>query len=152
MEEKLLNLTNPQKNIWYLEKFYNNSSLNTICGTAFVNEVTDFSLLKESICHIVNNNYSFHLKITLEKNEPKQYYKVMEYDVPIVDVNSKEEYSEYINNKISIPFDIYNKTLALLCGTRVRSFDCPLLYLGKIYLCTCCLWLLRGLCYFQLLR
>lgn len=111
MEEKLLNLTNPQKNIWYLEKFYNNSSLNTICGTAFVNEVTDFSLLKESICHIVNNNYSFHLKITLEKNEPKQYYKVMEYDVPIVDVNSKEEYSEYINNKISIPFDIYNKNL-----------------------------------------
>lgn len=111
MEEKLLDLTNPQKNIWYLEKFYNNSSLNTICGTAFVNEVTDFSLLKESICHIVNNNYSFHLKITLEKNEPKQYYKVMEYDVPIVDVNSKEEYSEYINNKISIPFDIYNKNL-----------------------------------------
>ena len=46
MEEKLLNLTNPQKNIWYLEKFYSNSSLNTICGTAFINEITDFSLLE----------------------------------------------------------------------------------------------------------
>ena len=111
MEEKLLNLTNPQKNIWYLEKFYSNSSLNTICGTAFINEITDFSLLEKSVCHVVKNNYSFHLKITLDNNEPKQYYKVMDYEVPIIDVNSKEEYSKYINNVISIPFDIYNKNL-----------------------------------------
>ena len=111
MEEKLLNLTNPQKNIWYLEKFYSNSSLNIICGTAFVKEDTDFSLLEKSIRHVLDNNYSFHLKITLENNEPKQYYKVMDYEVPIIDVNSKEEYSEYINNVISIPFDLYNKNL-----------------------------------------
>ena len=42
LKKDVYGLTNPQKNIWYLEKFYNNSSLNTICGTAFVNEVTDY--------------------------------------------------------------------------------------------------------------
>ena len=39
MKKDVYELTNPQKSIWYTEQFYKGSSVNTICGTAYINEV-----------------------------------------------------------------------------------------------------------------
>ena len=43
------NLTNPQKSIWLTEKFYQGTSINTICGYFHINGTVDFTTLKKAI-------------------------------------------------------------------------------------------------------
>lgn len=105
MEKDVYELTNPQKSIWYIEQFYKDTNINTICGTAIINEKVDFKLLKSAICHVVKNNKSFGTRIILENNAPKQYFSSIEnYKVDIINVNSIDEMENYKKDLIKTPF------------------------------------------------
>lgn len=56
MKKDVYELTNPQKSIWYTEQFYKGSSVNTICGTAYINEVVDF---KSPVWQLNFSNYQY---------------------------------------------------------------------------------------------
>ena len=47
--KKLVSLTYPQKSILLTEKFYKNTTVNNICGTAFIDSVLDFDAFKQAI-------------------------------------------------------------------------------------------------------
>ena len=45
MSNELLELTGPQKSIYFTEQFFSDTSINNICGTLYIKERVDFKLL-----------------------------------------------------------------------------------------------------------
>lgn len=112
MGNKLYSLTNPQKSILLTEEFYKGSNINNICGTAIVDDILDFDLLKKAINLVVKNNDSFNLKLALDNNEVKQYLAdATDIDVKVVNIDSKEDIAKIENELKSHVFDIYNGDL-----------------------------------------
>lgn len=102
MDKKLYELTNPQKNILSMEKFYGNTSLNTNCGVANINQVVDFEKLSKSIKLLVKNNPIFRLKFKEINNTTQQFFDdvAQDYIAKIVDVENKKEL-QILENKLS---------------------------------------------------
>ena len=93
-KEKIYELTNPQKSIWLTEQFYNGFSLNNICGTALIKEVTNFNLLKEAIIAVCKKHDNFKIKFIIENDTPKQYFDNIEnIDIDIINVKNKNEHT-----------------------------------------------------------
>ena len=55
MEKELFNLTNPQKSILLTEEFYKGTNINNICGTAIIEDIVNFDLLKKAMNIFVKN-------------------------------------------------------------------------------------------------
>ena len=70
MDKIFFELTNPQKSIWYTEKFFENTSINNICGVVKINETVDFAILEKALNIFVQNSDSFRIQVTLENNLP----------------------------------------------------------------------------------
>ncbi|MDD6244163.1 MAG: amino acid adenylation domain-containing protein [bacterium] len=113
MENKeLFELTNPQKNIWNLEQFYSGSSLNTIVGTAFINETVNIDILKKSIFNVIQKNDSFKLKFLMDDGSIKQYLsKDLNFPIYMVDVSSISELKDKRAKILEKPFNLLNSFL-----------------------------------------
>ncbi len=112
MGKELFSLTNPQKSILLTEEFYKGSNINNICGTAIIDDVLNFDLLKKAISIVVKNNDSFNLKLVIDNNEVRQYLvDSTNIDVEIIDIDSKEDIASIENELMSHVFDIYNGDL-----------------------------------------
>lgn len=108
-------LTNPQKSIWYTEQFFKGSSVNTICGTVFINEPINISFLKDSICHVIKNNTCFSLNFTMNNNEPKQFFCDLDFDsmdfLKIISFDSMNDLISYRNQIIKNELSVENNNL-----------------------------------------
>ena len=71
--DKLYGLTNPQKNIWNTEKFFEGTTINNVCSLITLHEKVDPKLLVETINNIVKNNDSIRIQIKKENGVPLQY-------------------------------------------------------------------------------
>lgn len=111
MKKDFYELTNPQKSIWYMEQFFKGTAINTICGTAIIDEPIDINLLESAIKHVVKNNKSFSLKFTMENNVPKQYFSDIDCDIDIVNVNSVKEMETFRKDIIKDSFKIEDSCL-----------------------------------------
>ncbi len=107
MENKIYDLTAPQRSILYTEKYYNGSSVNNICATEFIKEKIDFDALKTTIRLLVTNNDIFNFKLHLIDNTLKQELKKCDFeDVEIVSLNSIEDVHILENNMMKHVFDL----------------------------------------------
>lgn len=112
MKGELYDLTNPQKSILLTEEFYKGSNINNICGTAIVDDVLNFDLLKKAINIVIKNNDSFNLKLIIDNNEIKQYLAdTCDVSVDIVELTCKDDVAKLENELMSHIFDIYNGDL-----------------------------------------
>lgn len=111
-ENKIYDLTNPQKNIWNIENFYSNTTINTISGCAFINEVVDITLLKKAISVVVEKNDSFKLKFLMDNGVLRQYVSE-DFNFPIytINVSSMDEFNAKRNLFISQNFDLFDSFL-----------------------------------------
>ena len=107
MEQKLYDLTSPQKSIWITEQFYKNTPVNNICGAAIINEPVNFSNLKKAIKIFVELNDSFWIRLCFDKNnEIKQYFS-NSYDLDLSDIvslKSNEELKNIQEDLVNTPF------------------------------------------------
>lgn len=71
--KKHFNLTYSQKAILLTENFFKDTSVNNICGTAIINNIINFEVLKEAINIVIKNNDNFRLHFVKEYDEIKQY-------------------------------------------------------------------------------
>ena len=71
--KKYYPLSNPQKNIWYTEKFYAGTSIAGISATMRLKSSIDFKLLEQAINLLIKHNDSMRIRITAESGEPRQY-------------------------------------------------------------------------------
>ena len=113
MEQKLFNLTNPQKSIWYTEQFYKGSALNNIIGNVFIDEVINFELLKKSIYEFVRNNDGFRLHLVYDENQgiKQTITKFTNFEIDLVALKDKVELEKVEKEMASKPFSLIDKNL-----------------------------------------
>lgn len=113
--EDVYELTNPQKNIWYTELFFKGSSVNTICGTVFINEPINTDNLKDSICHVIKNNTCFSLNFKMENNVPKQFFGDLNFNsmdfLKIINFDSINDLISYRKKIIKNGLNVENNIL-----------------------------------------
>ena len=106
MENKLYNLTMPQKSILLTEQYYSNTNINNICGTAIIKEKIDFKILEKAVNFFLESNDSFRLKFIKQDNTIKQYVEKYYYKkIKLVELQSENDLSTLENNLVN---NIYN--------------------------------------------
>ena len=111
MEKKLYSLTNPQKSIWYLEKYYQGTNMNNICGTMTIKIAVDFEKFILAIKQFVKQNEGCRIRLS-KQYEQKQYIAPYEnFEIQIVDVQSNKQVEELTNEVVSKPFALYDSSL-----------------------------------------
>ena len=112
MENTFYDLTNAQKSIWNTELFFNGSNINNICGTICLDEPLDFKDLQKALKLIIAENDNFRTQFTIKDGSIYQsFLDKVDYDVEIVDINTKEDLKKLENTIISRIFDILNSNL-----------------------------------------
>lgn len=109
MKEKLYDLTAPQRSILVTEQYFKGSSINHICGTAFLYEKIDFDVLEQALNLLVKYNDSLRIRMVLEENEMKQTVnEYVPFNIETVEVSSKDGVSTIEANLMKEPFDMYS--------------------------------------------
>ena len=112
MEQKMYNLTNPQRAIYLTEQFYKGTSIGNVCGTLLFKEKVDFTLLEKALNIFVERNDASRIKLKLIDTEPKQYIeKYSFFNIDLVEVKNKEELERVEENIISTPFELFDSLL-----------------------------------------
>ncbi len=113
MEKNILyELTNPQKNIYFMEQYFKNTAINNICGSLIIKQEVDLKLLNSAINHFIKNNDSFKLRFTLVGSEIKQYFtEDKDYEFEIININNVNQVKEYAKKMVSTPFDLFNSRI-----------------------------------------
>ena len=110
--EKNFSLTYPEQSIYLTEQFYKDTNVNSICGTAIIENKLDFDALKKAINYVVLKNDSFRIRITQDKKELKQYVSdYNEFDIEIIDIKGKEDVTTIENNMLQKHFNLFNNNL-----------------------------------------
>ena len=105
-------LTNPQRNIWNMEEYFKDTTINNICTSVLLDEMINVKLLKQAINNIVKKNDSFRISLYRENGIPKQ--KILDFipfDIEVINVNTKKEMSEIEKSEANIKFDILKSNL-----------------------------------------
>lgn len=110
---KKYDLTYPQKDIWLVQMFNENSDINNISGILIIKDRKfDKDTYTKTINLLVKNNQSFRMRIVLEKDVPKQYFENYKFFQPeIVDLSqkSKKQIDEYLEKEYHKPMNIFEK-------------------------------------------
>ena len=112
MEEKIYELTNPQKSIWLTEQYYNGTSINNICGSVLVKEKINIELFNLAINKFIENNDSFRLRFKLVDGNCYQYLANNEFiNFEVINLKNKNDVSKISKEMVCVPFDFYESRL-----------------------------------------
>lgn len=111
-KKDVYNLTNPQKNIWNMEQYYNGTPINNICGSVIIKENTDLGILSQAINKFIENNDSFKIRIKLIDGIPFQYFiDNKTYEFEQINFSNINELNSYAKKVASTPFKILQSQL-----------------------------------------
>src|SRR5665648_725935 len=97
-------LTNAQKSIWFIEKFYSNTTFVNLSFIVELQECVDYFLLNKAINLVIKNNDAMRTRIVENGKEPQQYF------------------SEYIEKQFEfLDFSHSNGRDELSCWEKKRS-------------------------------
>ena len=112
MKNTIYELTNPQKNIWNTELYYNNTNINNICANNLFLEKINIELLKKAIEQVIEENDNFHTRIMLKNGKVYQYYEdKLEYEIEVLQIKDVEELQETEEKILSQIFDVLESNL-----------------------------------------
>ena len=112
MENKLYELTNPQKSIWYTENYFENTNINNICTSGIIYEDINIDTLKNAIHRLVQTNDSFRIKLSLQNNIPMQYIADFEpFDIETIYINNMADFHNIEQEMVKEKFNIINSVL-----------------------------------------
>ena len=104
MDNKMYNLTFPQQNILFMERFNENSSVNVITGLINIQKEFNVDLCKKAINEVIEKNIAMRTRLVEQENEYMQYYEEYKYEeIEVVDMSSlsNEKIREYIDGLAS---------------------------------------------------
>lgn len=111
-DNKVYELTNPQKSIWFTEQYYKGTTINNICGSVLIEQNIDLDLLNTAINKFIENNDSFKIRLKLIDGNVYQYFVDDEfYEFEKIDIKLENEIETYANKMVSIPFEMINSKL-----------------------------------------
>lgn len=104
-------LTTPQKNIWNLQKYYEDTAISNLCGAIFYKEKRDSRLLQQAICEFIQNQSGICLRFC-EEEEPKQYVAdEVNETIPVMTFSSMEEFNRYADKFAKEPIGLINQPM-----------------------------------------
>lgn len=129
-------LTHPQKRIWYIEKIYNETSVNNIGGYARIKGQVDFQLLEEAINILVKNNEGLRLRFIEQSENVNQYvsnYERIKVDFLDFTVFKDPEihFENWISEEAKKPFELMNSVLFKFVFFKISNNDSG--YLAKFH-------------------
>lgn len=105
---KQFHLTTPQKNIWNLQKYYENTAITNLCGAIFYKERRDDELLRRAICCFIQNQSGIRLRF-MEDGEPVQYVSdEIDEDIPVMEFSSMEELDCFAEKFAREPLEVWD--------------------------------------------
>ncbi len=125
----IFDLSIPQENIWLTEQLNENTDINHIYGTLFINKKMDIELLKIAVNRIIENNDALRLRILQKDGKPMQYvseYEYQEIPVYVVEEDKSNKIEEIIQ---SVRAESINLLEDKLCDFRIIA--CP----NCVYIC-----------------
>lgn len=112
MSKNMYDLTNPQKSIWLSEQTYENSNVNTICGTIFFKEKVNLKLLKETVNIFVQKNDAMRTRIIVDGGNPKQFISdIISYEAEVIELDTIQELNELESKVAKISFNLLDSNL-----------------------------------------
>lgn len=111
MKKQFYSLTDPQKSIWYTEKYFQGTNMNNICGTMTIKVPVDFEKLIVAIKQFVKQNDGCRIMFSRQTDQ-KQYVAPFEdFEIEVLDVKNNEEVMTLANQIVSKPFTLYDSYL-----------------------------------------
>ena len=112
MNKKMYKLTNPQKNIWNMEFYFNDTNICNICSSGLIKENVDIDTLKKAVNILVQKNDSFRIHLTLENGEPFQYFvDFKNFDIEVVECGSTDDFRKLEHTLVKEKFQLFNSDL-----------------------------------------
>ena len=112
MNSKLYGLTNPQKNIWNTEQYYNGTSINNIGGTVYLKCHLDFAALSNAVSNVIVNHDNFHIKLVRKDNDINQTFVAFDsFPVEIIDLADISELASFEEKLCQKVFSLENDNL-----------------------------------------
>ena len=110
--KELFGLTNPQKSIWNMEKFFEGTTINNICSSVTIFDEIHEEKLKKAIYNIIKKNDAFRIKICIENNIPMQYISEFKpFNIETIYLKDKKELEKIKKELIEYKFNILNSDL-----------------------------------------
>ncbi len=105
-QNRAFDLTNPQKNIWNMEQFFNDTTISNIPANIIFHEPVNGKVLEQAINNIIKKNDSFRIQLTLENGIPKQIissYKSFDINISHIKESQLDDIrKEVISHKFEI--------------------------------------------------
>ncbi len=112
--QEMYELTDPQKNIYLREKYYDGTPINNISFTYYIHKELNIEICKKTINKIIEYNDGLRIRISLKNDKPVQYIKnFKEEDIKVVDFSNRtlDFIKEEMSEDAKIPFKFYNSKL-----------------------------------------
>lgn len=105
-------LSVPQRNIYDLQKFYNDSAISNICGVVYFNEHISSEVLSDAINHLITIQDGFRLQLIVEESEVKQFIAKSTFqEIKEHVFNDEISFREYAENFAKEKFEIIGNKL-----------------------------------------
>lgn len=105
-------LSVPQRNIYDLQKFYNDSAISNICGVVYFNEQISSEVLSDAINHLITIQDGFRLQLIVEESEVKQFIAKSTFqEIKEHVFNDEISFREYAENFAKEKFEIIGDKL-----------------------------------------
>ena len=112
MDKVLYELTNPQKNIWNVEQYYQNTAINNIGGYININQKVNFDLLKDAANLYIKLNDSARLHFIVENSVSKQFFSnYVPFEIDLIEVKNVQELQELNCRLLNTSFNITDSDL-----------------------------------------
>lgn len=112
MVEKYYELTTPQKSIWNMEKFFEDTTINNICASITIFGELNEAVLKRAIYNIVSKNDSFRTRIIIKDNTPAQYFCAFEpFEIEVINAINNSQFEKIKEDLINYKFKIIDSNL-----------------------------------------
>ncbi len=104
------NLTTPQKNIWNLQKYYEDTAIGNLCGAIFFKEQHDSNLLKEALYQIIDSQSGMCLRFH-ENEEPVQYICKEKEPIQVMNFETVDEFNDYAEDFAKKPVGLADRAM-----------------------------------------
>ncbi|UWG97967.1 amino acid adenylation domain-containing protein [Dehalobacter sp. DCM] len=140
-------LTNAQKSIWFIEKFYTDTPFVNISFMVELKECIDYILLNKAINLVIKNNDAVRTRIVENGKEPQQYFsEYIERQFELLDfsyVNGREELSYWEKLRSREHFKLLDSDLYDFVMIRLSDHEGA--FFGKVHHIAADAWSLTNL-------
>ena len=108
-QNKMYELTAPQKSIWLTEQYFENTSINNICGSVLIKQDVDLNILNKAINVFVENNDSFKLRFHQNGANLLQYFtNDEEINFERLYIKEENEIEIFAKKIVAIKFNLFD--------------------------------------------